>query len=67
MKANLGSADRIVRLLIAAAVVALYFFDLINGMTATLLLIVAVVFAFTSVISFCPIYSVLHLRTNKKQ
>jgi hypothetical protein len=63
----LGSADRIVRLLIAAAVVALYFFDLINGMTATLLLIVAVVFAFTSVISFCPIYSVLHLRTNKKQ
>lgn len=67
MKANIGSADRIIRLLIAAAIVALYFFDVINGTLATVLLIVAAVFALTSVISFCPLYSVLHLRTNKKQ
>ncbi len=67
MKANMGSADRIIRLLIAVAIVALYFFDVINGTLATVLLIVAAVFALTSVINFCPLYSVLHIRTNKKQ
>lgn len=67
MKANLSTADRIIRLLIAAAIVVLYFFDLINGTTATVLLIVAAVFALTAVINFCPLYSLLHIRTNKKQ
>jgi hypothetical protein len=67
MKANLGSADRIIRLLIAAAIVVLYFLNVINGTLATVLLIVAAVFAFTSIINFCPLYSVLHIRTNKKQ
>lgn len=67
MKTNLGTADRIVRLLIAAAVVALYFLDLINGTTATVLLIIAAVFAFTAVINFCPLYTIFGLRTNKKQ
>jgi hypothetical protein len=67
MKANLGTIDRIARLLIAAAIVVLYFFDLIKGTTAIVLLIIAAVFALTSVISFCPLYAVLHLRTNKKQ
>lgn len=67
MKANMGTADRIVRLLIAAAVVALYFLDLINGITATVLLIIAAVFALTAVINFCPLYTIFGLRTNKKQ
>ena len=67
MKANMGSADRIIRLLIAAAIVVLYFLDLINGTLATVLLIVAAVFAVTAIINFCPLYSVLHLHTNKKQ
>lgn len=67
MKANLGTADRMTRLLIAAAIAALYFLDLINGTLATVLLIIAAVFALTSIISFCPLYAVLHLRTNKKQ
>lgn len=66
MKANLGPADRIIRLLVAAAIVVLYFFDLINGTTATILLVIAAVFALTAVINFCPIYSLLHLQTNKK-
>lgn len=66
MKANLGSADRIIRLLVAAAIVLLYFLDLINGTIATVLLIIAVVFAFTAIINFCPLYSIFGLRTNKK-
>lgn len=67
MKANMGSADRIIRLLIAAAIVVLYFLDLINGSTATVLLIIAAVFALTSIVNFCPLYTIFGLRTNKKQ
>lgn len=67
MKANMGSADRIIRLLIAAAIVVLYFLDLINGTTATVLLIIAAVFALTAIINFCPLYTIFGLRTNKKQ
>lgn len=67
MKTNMSSADRIIRLLIAAVIVVLYFLDVINGTTAAVLLIVAAVLALTSVVSFCPIYSALHFRTNKKQ
>lgn len=67
MKANMGSADRIIRLLIAAAIVVLYFLDLINGITATVLLIIAAVFALTAIINFCPLYTIFGLRTNKKQ
>lgn len=67
MKSNLGTADRISRLLIAAAIVVLYFLDLINGTIATVLLIVAAVLALTAIINFCPLYTIFGLRTNKKQ
>ncbi|HWI92145.1 MAG TPA: DUF2892 domain-containing protein [Flavisolibacter sp.] len=66
MKSNLGSADRIIRLLIAAAIVVLYFLDLINGTIATVLLIIAAVLALTAIINFCPLYRIFGLRTNKK-
>lgn len=66
MKANMGSADRIIRLLLAAVIVVLYFLNVISGTLATVLLIVAAVFLLTSVISFCPLYTVFRLRTNKR-
>lgn len=66
MKANLGTADRIIRFMIAAAIVAFYVTNLITGTVAIILLIVAALLLFTSVISFCPLYFALHLHTNKK-
>ena len=67
MKANLGTADRIIRLLLAAALLAMYFLHVVEGTTAIILLIVGALLAVTSFMSFCPIYYALHLRTNKKQ
>lgn len=67
MKANLGTTDRFIRLLIAAAIVVLYFLNLINGTTATVLLVIAAVFVLTSLFSFCPLYTIFGMRTNKKR
>lgn len=66
MKKNMGSADRIIRLLIAIVIAILYFTNTISGTLGLILLIAAGIFVLTSFISFCPIYSIFGLRTTKK-
>lgn len=63
MKKNMGSADRIVRLLIAALVAVLYFTGTITGTLGIVLLVLAGVFVLTSLISFCPLYKIVGLNT----
>ncbi len=65
MKKNLGSADRIIRILIAAVVVTLYALNIISGTWAIVLLIVSAVFVLTSFLSFCPIYWILGIKSLK--
>ena len=65
MKKNMGSLDRIVRLLVVLAVAGLIYFQVVSGTLAIVLGVVAVIFALTSFVSFCPIYAMLKLRTNK--
>ena len=66
MKANLGMADKVVRILAAVAIGILYFTNVITGTTAIVLLIVAIILVLTSLISFCPIYYLLGINTRKK-
>ena len=66
MKANLGIADKIVRILAAVVIATLYFTNVITGVTAIILLIVAAILLLTSLVSFCPIYHVLGIKTRKK-
>ena len=63
MKKNMGLADKIIRLIIAALVALLYYNETISGTLGTVLLIFAIVFVFTSLISFCPLYSLIGLNT----
>ena len=65
MKKNMGSADRITRLVIAAIVAVLYFTNVISGTLGIVLLVIAGVFVLTSLISFCPLYTLLGLNTCK--
>jgi len=62
----MGSADRVIRILVAVAVIALYFGNLISGTTAIVLLVLAGIFILTSFISFCPLYLPFKLSTRKK-
>ncbi|MBK7680986.1 MAG: DUF2892 domain-containing protein [Bacteroidetes bacterium] len=63
MKKNMSSADRITRLIISAIIVTLYFTNTVSGTAGTILLALAGVFTLTSIISFCPLYSIFGFST----
>jgi uncharacterized membrane protein len=67
MKKNMGSADKTIRVFIAAIVALLYFTGVITGTLAIVLMILALVFVITSLISFCPLYPILGINTRKKE
>ncbi|OQA11681.1 MAG: hypothetical protein BWY67_00783 [Bacteroidetes bacterium ADurb.Bin397] len=63
MKKNMGTADRIIRLILAAVFAILYFTGTVTGTFGIVLLVFAAVFALTSVVSFCPLYPLVGLNT----
>jgi len=63
MKKNMGSADRIIRVVIAAVLAFLYFNGTISGTLGIVAVVAAVVFVATSLISFCPLYPLLGINT----
>lgn len=63
MTKNMGTVDRIVRFVIAAAIALLYFTGVISGTLAIILGVLAVVFLATSIIGFCPLYAPFKLST----
>lgn len=65
MKKNMGSADRIVRLIVAAIFAVLYFTNTVSGTFGIILLVLAGVFVLTSLISFCPLYAPFGFSTCK--
>lgn len=67
MKANMGSIDKIVRILAAVVIVALYFGNMISGTVAIILLVFAGIFIATSMISFCPLYFPFGISTRPKE
>jgi hypothetical protein len=65
MKKNMGTIDRIIRVLIAALIAFLFFTNQITGTLGIVLIILAAVFLLTSFVSFCPLYLPFGLKTNK--
>lgn len=66
MKANMGLLDKVIRIIIAIAFSTLYITKTVEGTLGIILLVVGGVFLLTSVISFCPLYSIFGLSTSKK-
>lgn len=67
MKINMGTVDRVARILVAVAIAIAYFTNLISGTVAIVLLVFASIFIITSLISFCPLYLPLGISTRKKE
>lgn len=63
MKKNMGTADRIIRVIMAAIMVVLYFTGIVTGTWGIVLLVLAGIFTLTSVISFCPLYAPFGIKT----
>ena len=63
MKKNMGTTDRIIRVLLAIVFVALYYAGIVTGTVGIILLILAAIFVLTSLISFCPLYAPFGIKT----
>ncbi len=63
MKKNMGSGDRVIRILLAAVFAVLYFTGTVSGTLGYVLLGLGGVFVLTSLVSFCPLYALLGLNS----
>lgn len=67
MKKNMGNIDKAIRIIIALVIGVLAYAKVIEGTLAIVLLVLAVVFVATSLISFCPLYKPFGISTDKKK
>ncbi|MCE9538154.1 MAG: DUF2892 domain-containing protein [Bacteroidetes bacterium] len=67
MRPNMGTTDKVVRILAAVIIITLYFTHQISGIAAIILLIFAGIFIITSFLSFCPLYLPFDFSTRKKE
>jgi hypothetical protein len=67
MKKNMGNIDRIIRLIIAGIIAILFFSNLISGVLGIVLLVLAIIFLLTSLISFCPLYMPFRIKTSQEK
>lgn len=66
MKKNMGNIDKIIRILVAIVIAVLFFTNVISGTLGIILLVLAGVFVLTSLISFCPLYTLVGVDTCPK-
>jgi hypothetical protein len=67
MKKNMGTADRVIRIILAALFAYLYFGGIVTGTLGLVLVILGAVFVLTSLISFCPLYTLVGINTCPKK
>ena len=67
MKKNMGSADKIIRVILAVIIFTLYFTGIIPGLFGIILSVFAVIFVLTSLIGTCPLYLPFGLSTLRKK
>lgn len=65
MKKNMGNADRLIRVIIAVVALVLYFTGTVTGTLGIVLIVLSGVFLLTSLISFCPLYTLVGINTCK--
>lgn len=61
----MGGTDRMVRFILALIVLALFYFNVVQGTLAYVLLALSGIFVLTSLVSFCPLYTLFGLNTCK--
>jgi hypothetical protein len=65
MKANVGTIDKIIRILVGLVIIGLYFLNVINGTLTIVLLILAGVLILTGLFRVCPLYMPFGIKTCK--
>ncbi len=67
MKKNMSNADRILRIVFAAIIAILFFAGIFSKTAGIIFLIIAAIFLITGFTSFCPIYGIFGINTDKHQ
>ena len=67
MKANIGSLDKVIRIILAIVFAMLYITKMVEGTLGIILLVVGGVLLLTSIINFCPFYAILGWSSGKKK
>ena len=67
MKTNMGTLDKTIRSIIAIIIGYLYYNGTISGTLGIILMVFAAIFLLTSIISFCPLYTIFGIKTCKKK
>ena len=67
MKKNMGTLDKVIRILAALVIVLLYVLDVVSGTFGIVLLALAAIFVLTSLIGLCPLYIPFGLNTGRKE
>ena len=65
MKKNMNNTDKFVRVILAAGIAVLYYYDIISGTLAYIFMAVAIILLITSLLNFCPLYRLLGMSTCK--
>jgi len=66
MKPNMGSADKIIRYILALIAIVLYITNTVTGTLGIVILVIAGVMILTNLLSFCPLYTLFGINTCKK-
>jgi hypothetical protein len=67
MKKNMGTVDKLIRILVAVVIAVLYFTNTISGTLAVVLLVLAGIFILTALFGVCPAYMPFGLSTKAKE
>ena len=63
----MGSADRIIRVIIAATFITLYFIGTLTGTLGLVLMGLSIIFVLTSLVGTCPLYLPFGLSALRKK
>ena len=61
MKRNVGKTDKIIRIIIAIILVALYFTNVVTGTLGIIFLVAAGIALVTALVNFCGLYTIFGL------
>lgn len=67
MKKNVGNTDMIVRFILAALLVLVYFLFPVGKLTGLIFIVLAIILVVTSLIRFCPLYYIFRANTLEKK
>lgn len=65
MKKNVGKMDKVIRILLAIILVCLNLFNVVTGSYSWLLSLFAVILVTTTLVGYCPLYTLLGFNTCK--